>query len=141
LQDAQITYQNTGLRNQIFTPQSRFFTNLSYISSLATYKGHWRISVTAHYTGRQRIPDTYTNPTEFQLKPESPGYWLFNGQLTRVFSKVFEVYIGAENIGNYKQKPVIVDAEDPYSPYFDSGLIWGPIFGREWYIGFRYTLK
>ncbi len=141
LQDAQITYQNTGLRNQIFTPQSRFFTNLSYVSSLATYKGHWRINATAHYTGKQRIPDTFTNPEAYQLKPESPGYWLFNAQLTRVFNKQFEIYVGAENIGNFKQSPVIVDAENPFSPYFDSGLIWGPIFGREWYVGFRYILK
>ena len=37
--------------------------------------------------------------------------------------------------------PVIVDSENPYSPYFDAGLIWGPIFGREWYMGFRYMLK
>jgi outer membrane receptor protein involved in Fe transport len=141
IQDAQITYQNTGLRRQIFTPQSRFFANLSYISSVATYKGHWRISATAHYTGVQRIPDTNTNPVDFQLKPESPGYWLFNGQVTRVFSKVFEVYVGMENIGNYKQKPVIIDSENPFGPYFDSGLIWGPIFGSEWYVGFRYVLK
>ncbi len=141
LQDAQIAYQDKGLRRQIFTPESRFFVNLSYISSLALYKGHWRINATAHYTGQQRIPDTYTNPEDFQLKSQSPGYWLFNSQLTRVFSKQFEVYIGVENIANYKQAPVIIDAEDPFSPYFDSGLIWGPIFGREWYVGFRYMLK
>lgn len=141
LQDAQISYQSQGLRQQIFTPQSRFFANVSYVSSLATYKGHWRLSVTSHYTGEQRIPDTYSNPTAYQLAPESPGYWLFNLQLTRVFNKNVEAYIGAENFGNYKQSPVIVDAENPYGEYFDSGLIWGPIFGREWYVGFRYTIK
>jgi outer membrane receptor for ferrienterochelin and colicins len=141
LQDAKITYQQGGLREQIFTPRSRFFANVSYVSSVATYKGHWRISLTSHYTGAQRIPDTYTNPVAFQLPNESPGYWLFNGQLTRVFSKEFEVYAGVENVGNYKQDPVIIDAENPYSPYFDAGLIWGPIFGREWYVGFRYTIK
>jgi hypothetical protein len=51
------------------------------------------------------------------------------------------VYTGVENLGNYKQSPVIIDAEDPHSDYFDAGLIWGPIFGREWYIGFRYAIK
>jgi outer membrane receptor protein involved in Fe transport len=97
--------------------------------------------VTAHYTGSQRIPDTSTNPAAFQLADHSPGFWLFNGQLTRVFSKNFELYAGVENTGNFKQSPVIIDAEHPYSPYFDSGLIWGPIFGREWYVGFRYTIN
>jgi outer membrane receptor for ferrienterochelin and colicins len=140
-QDSKITYRDEGLRKQIFTPSSRFFANLSYVSSVALYKGHWRISLTGHLTGKQRIPDTDSNPTEFQLPTQSPSFWLFNGQLTRVFNKQFEVYAGVENIGNFKQSPVIVDAEHPYGPYFDSGLIWGPIFGREWYVGFRYVLS
>ncbi len=140
-QDSEIAYRNEGLRQQIFTPRNRFFVNASYVSSVAAYKGHWRLSLTAHYTGVQRIPDTDSNPVAFQLPAESPGYWLYNGQLTRVFSKQFELYAGMENISNFKQSPVILDPEDPHGPYFDSGLIWGPIFGREWYVGFRYTLS
>ncbi len=140
-QDSRITYREGGLRRQIFTPATRFFANLSYVSSVATYKGHWRVSMTGHYTGSQRIPDTDTNPSAFQLSDHSPAFWLFNGQLTRVFDKNFEMYAGVENINNFKQSPVIIDAEHPYSPYFDSGLIWGPIFGREWYVGFRYFLR
>lgn len=140
LQDSKITYRDAGLRKQVFTPDYRFFANLSYVSSVATYKGHWRLSVTGHLTGPQRIPDTDTNPVVFQLREASPAYWLFNGQLTRVFSKYFEMYAGVENIANYKQSPVIVDPQNAYSPYFDSSMIWGPIFGREWYVGFRYML-
>jgi outer membrane receptor for ferrienterochelin and colicin len=141
IQDSQITYKEGGLRKQIFTPQSRFFFNISYVSSTATYKGHWRFNLTAHHTGEQRIPDTESNPVAFQLARHSPGYWLFNGQVTRVINKNAEVYLGVENIGNYKQEPVIVDPENPFSPYFDSGLIWGPIFGREFYLGFRYAIN
>ena len=140
-QESRIEYRNEDLRKQIFTPASRFFANLSYVSSVALYKGHWRISLTGHLTGSQRIPDTDTNPAEFQLAKQSPSFWLFNGQLTRVFNKEFEIYAGVENIGNYKQSPVIVDAANPYSQYFDSGLIWGPIFGREWYVGVRYVIS
>lgn len=141
LQDAQITYKQAGLRQQIFTPQSRFFANVSYVSSLATYKGHWRLSLTGHFTGTQRIPDTETNPVDFQLPDASPGFWSFNGQITRVFSKEFEIYVGVENMANFKQDPVIIDPDNPFGPYFDAGQIWGPIFGREWYVGFRYTIK
>lgn len=140
-QDSKITYRDDGLRRQIFTPASRFFANISYTSGVSTYKGHWRINLTGHLTGSQRIPDTDSNPAEFQLPELSPSYWLFNGQLTRVFTKNFEVYVGVENISNFKQSPAIVDAAHPYSQYFDSGLIWGPIFGREWYVGFRYVIK
>jgi outer membrane receptor protein involved in Fe transport len=141
LQDVQITYRDAGLRRQVFTPRDRFFANLSYVSSVATYKGHWRASLTSQYTGQQRIPDTYSNPEEFQMPSESPAYWIFLGQLTRVFNKEFEVYVGCENIFNFKQDPVIIDPDDPHGPYFDSAMIWGPIFGREWYVGFRYSLK
>jgi outer membrane receptor for ferrienterochelin and colicins len=140
-QQSKVTYLNEGTRQQTFTPDSRFFINASYVSSLATYKGHWRVSATLQYTGPQRIPDTDSNPVAFQLQPNSPGYWVMNGQLTRVFKKNMEIYAGAENIFNYKQDPVILDPEHPQSPYFDSGLIWGPIFGREWYVGFRYSIK
>lgn len=140
-QDAQMTLKDIGLVRQAFTPRDRFFINLSYVSSVATYKGHWRASLTGQYTGIQRIPYTGSNPAEFQLPSQSPPYWMMLGQITRVFNKAFEVYAGCENILNFKQDPVIIDAEDPHGPYFDSGMIWGPIFGREVYIGFRYAIK
>lgn len=141
LQDAQVTYRQSGLRQQVFTPRDRFFANLSYVSSVATYKGHWRLSLTGQFTGPQRIPDTDSNPEAFRMDPMSPPFWLFLGQVTRVFNKEFEVYVGCENIFNFKQEPVIIDAQNPFGPYFDSGMIWGPIFGREFYIGLRYSLK
>ncbi|HJW27777.1 MAG TPA: hypothetical protein VJ508_00835, partial [Saprospiraceae bacterium] len=128
-------------RQQTFTPESRFFVNVSYQSSIATYKGHWRASATAQYVGTQRIPDTGTNPAEFQLPSHAPDYWLINAQWTWVFKKGPEFYVGAENIFDFRESPVILDAQHPQSPYFDSSLIWGPIFGREWYVGFRYNLK
>jgi len=140
-QQSKVSYLNEGIREQIFTPDSRFFINAAYTSSTSTAKGHWRASATLQHIGQQRIPDTESNPLEFQLPSHSPGYWLMNGQLTWVFRKNLEIYVGAENIFNYKQDPVILDAAHPQSPYFDSGLIWGPIFGREWYVGFRYSIK
>lgn len=140
VQDSRIDYRQ-GLRQQIFTPMSRFFANLSYVSSLAAYKGSWRFNLTAHRTGRQRIPDTQTNPAEFRFAAESPAYWLFNAQVTRVFNKKFDVYVGVENLGNFKQSPVILNPDNPHGQYFDASLIWGPIFGREFYTGFRYVLN
>lgn len=140
LQDARVTYRNEGLRRQIFTPLSRFFANLSYVTSQSSYKGFWRFSVTAHLTGPQRIPDTDSNPEGFQLPANSPSFWLMNAQITKVFKGGFEIYVGVENLGNFKQSPVILDAHNPSSQYFDSGLIWGPIFGREAYMGVRYSI-
>jgi len=140
-QDSRIAYREGGLRQQILTPLSRFFANLSYVSSVATNKGHWRFNVTAHRTGNQRIPDTDSNPEGLRLPANSPAFWAFNAQVTRVFSKRFDVYVGVENLGNFKQSPVIIDAANPHGQFFDAGLVWGPIFGREYYLGFRYVIE
>jgi outer membrane receptor for ferrienterochelin and colicins len=35
---------------------------------------------------------------------------------------------------------LIVSAENPQDQSFDSSLIWGPVFGRMYYFGFRWNL-
>jgi hypothetical protein len=71
----------------------------------------------------------------------------FNTQVTRSFTlgksgtqTSLDVYIGAENLFNYRQDDPIIAPDDPFGPYFDSGIVWGPIFGRNIYAGIRYTL-
>ena len=46
-----------------------------------------------------------------------------------------------ENILNFKQQNPIQDAIQPFSENFDAGLVWGPIFGRIIYGGFRWRIK
>jgi outer membrane receptor for ferrienterochelin and colicins len=71
----------------------------------------------------------------------SPNFILWNAQISKTFKKQFEVYIGAENLLNYKQENPIQEADKPFSSNFDAGLVWGPIFGRMIYGGFRLRLK
>jgi outer membrane receptor for ferrienterochelin and colicins len=66
---------------------------------------------------------------------------MFNGQITRIFSEKFDMYLGVENALSYTQQHPIVDAQNPFGTYFDSSMVWAPIFGRMFYIGLRYTLK
>ena len=61
--------------------------------------------------------------------------------IEEIIKKEFEVYIGAENILNYRQQNPIQNAFNPYSENFDAGLVWGPIFGRIFYGGFRWRIK
>jgi hypothetical protein len=49
----------------------------------------------------------------------------------------WEIYAGIENLTGYKQANPILAADQPYSPYFDSSMIWGPIVGRRFYLGIR----
>lgn len=112
---------------------NRFKTllNLQY----ATRMRKWTFDVTAQLNGRSRIPQTEPDiPSAY-----SPVYPMFYAQVSRRI-KHWDIYIGCENIGNYTQKHPILNADNPYSWYFNSSLIWGPLMGRKFYIGVRFNL-
>jgi hypothetical protein len=52
-----------------------------------------------------------------------------------------ELYVGLENLLNFRQDNPIISSNDPFGPYFDTSFIWGPTKGREFYAGFRFLLK
>ena len=52
----------------------------------------------------------------------------------------FDLYLGCENIADYRQKEPIVNASNPYSTAFNSMNIWGPLMGRKFYFGLRFNL-
>jgi hypothetical protein len=49
--------------------------------------------------------------------------------------------VGGENLTDFRQEDPILAAEDPFGPYFDASMVWGPLLGRRFYVGIRYTLK
>ena len=51
------------------------------------------------------------------------------------------MYIGGENLTNYTQPNPIIDVENPLGDDFDASLIWGPVMGRNIYVGIRYKIK
>ena len=116
--------------------QHRAFINAAYET-----RKYWKFDITLNRQGKKRIPDLSSNPEDYQMDKYSPPYFLVNGQISKTWREKFEIYLGVENIFNYKQKDPILSSEDPFSPYFDSSLIWGPIFGRNIYFGIRYKVK
>ena len=64
-----------------------------------------------------------------------------NTQITRTFSSTFEVYIGGENIGNYRQDKAILGANNPFGANFDTSITYAPIFGQMYYAGLRFKIK
>ncbi|MDW5290171.1 TonB-dependent receptor [Formosa sp. PL04] len=147
--DIRLTYKNynvktdyqSGILQKPLQPLHRFFTNISY-ETLKKYRGsQWRMDFTLHWTGEQRLPNTSTNPLEFQLVPYSNSYSIINFNFTRVLNEKLDIYLGGENIGNVVQKSPIIDAEDPFGPYFDSIILYAPVLGETYYLGFRYKLK
>jgi hypothetical protein len=66
-----------------------------------------------------------------------------NAQVSKSLGKkkLFDLYVGGENLSNYFQKNAILSATQPFSNYFDASMIWGPVSGRLIYAGFRYSVK
>ncbi|MFH1000733.1 MAG: TonB-dependent receptor, partial [Bacteroidota bacterium] len=110
--------------------------NISY----ATKYDKWKFNLTTQLNGKVRLPFTGNNPAEYQLPGYSPMYLIVHGQITRQF-KFFELYLGGENLTNYVQKNPIIAANDPFGNYFDASMIWGPLMGRLFYGGLRYSIK
>ncbi len=69
----------------------------------------------------------------------SPAYPMFFAQVTHRIRKV-DIYVGCENIADYRQANPILSPEDPFSNSFNSTVIWGPLMGRKIYAGLRFTL-
>jgi len=133
--DVKTTYQGQLLQKPLIS-QHRGFLNMAYET-----RKYWKFDLTLNRQGKKRIPDLSSNPEEYQLEKYSPAYYLVNAQVSKIWREKYEVYLGVENLFDFKQKNPILSSEDPFSPYFDSSLIWGPIFGRNIYLGFRYKIK
>lgn len=119
----------------------RFFANVSYETHIKEKGKQWKFDFTYNWLGEQRFPTTQANPTQYQLPEYTPSFAVMNAQVTRTFSSVFEVYVGGENLGNYKQDNAIVSANNPFGTYFDSSMIYGPVFGQMYYVGLRFKIK
>ena len=119
----------------------RFFTNVGYETHVSDKGKQWKFDWTMNLIGKQKMPFTGSNPAQYQAREFSPNLTLMNAQITHSFSPVFEVYIGGENITNYKQKDAIIGADDAFGTYFDSSMIYGPVFGAMYYAGLRFKIE
>ena len=138
--DAKTDYISGRLQNPL-TPYDRFFLNLSYDGPSNEKSRKWKFDLTYNHLGKQRIPSTIQNPEIYRLNPFSSKLDLINSQITRVFSGSFEVYLGVENLTNYKQTDGIISNSDPFGQYFDATMIYGPVSGKMTYLGLRYKIN
>ncbi len=119
----------------------RFFSNLEYETHIQSKGQQWKFDYTFNWLGRQQLPSTASNPTGDQLPQFSPSFAVMNVQITRTFSSTFEMYIGGENIGNYRQDKAILGANNPFGATFDTSIIYAPVFGQMYYAGLRFKIK
>jgi len=138
--DIQTDY-SSGRSERPLQAKHRFFGNLAYETSAGDKGKQWKFDFTCNWMGEQKLPETASNPMEDMLPEYSPSYSLMNAQITRIFSSTFEVYVGGENIGNYKQEKAILGSENPFGPTFDASIVYAPVFGQMYYAGLRFKIK
>jgi outer membrane receptor for ferrienterochelin and colicin len=138
--DIQTDYQYVTQERPL-QAKHRFFGNLEYQTHLSDEGKQWKFDFTISWNGKQRLPSTISNSGLDSMPDFSPSFSVMNMQISRVFSSTFEVYVGGENIGNYKQEKAILGSEFPFSTAFDTSIIYAPIFGQMYYAGLRYRVK
>jgi outer membrane receptor for ferrienterochelin and colicins len=120
----------------VFSKRYKGLVNFSYRPGLEK----WQFDFTAQFNGPSRLPANEGLPAQYQRQSTSPGYTIFNAQITKYF-RHWNVYFGGENLSNFVQHHPIIAADDPFGKYFDASQIWGPVLGRKIYIGMRFTMK
>jgi outer membrane receptor for ferrienterochelin and colicins len=132
--DARTQFE-AGLLQRPLIPNHRGLVNLAYETRSA-----WKFDLTLNAFGSKRIPTTGDIDPEIQMGSRSPAFMMIHAQVNKEISKKLEVYIGGENLNNFRQRSPILNPESPFSNTFDSSLIWGPIFGRMLYLGINFKL-
>ncbi len=126
--DAKVTLQGQGLVDKPMTSKYKGVLNVQY----ATRMNKWTFDVTAQLNGPSKLYN-------FVNMPDTPVYTMLFAQVTKKFRDL-DVYVGGENLTNYRQHNPIIDAQNPYSQDFNSTVIWGPLMGIKIYAGLRFTI-
>lgn len=107
-------------------------------ASYETRLRKWVFDFTSQFNGGGRMPTPdATNPLwKTTFKP----FTILNTQITKNFRN-WSIYVGAENITDFKQKNPIVSPEDPFGGNFDAIMVWGPTMGRKFYAGLRFAIN
>ena len=124
---------NSGLAQTPLIPNLRGMFTVGY----ETKDEKWQADFTTQFVGESRIPSTVGNKPENTVQTKSDPYALMSAQLTRRFNW-WEVYVGGENLTNYKQPNAIISADQPFDSEFDASKIWGPVMGVNVYAGLRF---
>ncbi len=132
--DVQTDYLE-GRLSKALVANHRGFVNLAYET-----KNKWFFDYTFNVIGPKRLPGTESNTIPYQLETNSPSFVTMNTQVSKSWTKKWRAYIGVENLTNFKQNNPILSSEQPFGRYFDSSLVWGPIFGRMIYLGASFTI-
>ncbi len=138
--DYKLSNGDLQLLEKPFINKDRILINLAYY----TPKEKWKFDYTLQWNGPRRVPnadihhihDGSLQHTIFM----SPSFSTSYAQISHKLKK-WELYVGAENMFNFKQENPVMSAENPFLPGFDATMVWGPVTGRMIYIGTRLKIN
>jgi outer membrane receptor for ferrienterochelin and colicins len=120
------------MQQQVMIPKHRGLVNTGY----KTRNKRWEFDLTLSLIGKSRLPGTLTGGIE----KDGRSFATMHAQITHIHKR-WEMYVGGENLTNFRQPTPILDAANPFGTTFDATQIWGPVMGTMIYGGFRYSLK
>ena len=150
--DSKMEFEGRGLMERPMVSKFKGVLNLQFATNL----NKWVFDFTASVNGKSRVYDFMkdlkdANGELLYADGFTKTYPLLYLQITKRF-KGIDLYLGAENLTNFRQKNVIIGttvAEAGHSGHggvdtsrgdFDASAVWGPIMGTKYYLGARFTL-
>ena len=144
--NAMIELAGQGLVEKPMTSRFKGVLNFQYATNL----NKWIFDFTASLNGSCRVYNFMENLKDadgnlLYKNGRTPVYPLLYAQVTRKLRGV-DIYIGAENLTNFRQKDVIIGTKgsdgmiNPRVATFDASAIWGPLMGIKAHAGLRFTL-
>ena len=140
----QTTYNSSKnqyeLRPKALTNRFKGIISTSYQTPLKK----WQFDVTAQFNGISRMPDGLVALGDYLGGYGTPHPITWYPQLMAQITKYWRtcsLYVGAENMTNFKQFAPVVDSFNPWGADFDASMVCGPTTGWKVYVGFRYDLE
>lgn len=125
-----------SLQQKVMVPMHRGFINLAY----QTRNKKWEFDWTTSIFGKARLPISRLADGSLTSDNWSKVYPMMSAQVTYKMKK-WEIYIGGENLTNYRQANPILDVTNPFGSTFDATRVWGPVMGTNVYVGFRFKIN
>lgn len=127
---------NGVINQQVMIPNHRGLLNVAF----ASRNKKWEVDATVSMYSQVRLPDVQLPDGTYLRNEKGAVVPVGLAQITRHF-KLWDIYMGGENLFNFKQKNPIIAANSPFGPTFDATRVWANITGTVVYIGFRYEIK
>ncbi len=136
--DAKTDYKDAnGVVSRLKKPLASDYKGL-VTASYQTPLKKWQFDLTGQFNGggRMPVPDKANPLWDTNFK----AYTVVNAQITKYFRR-WSIYVGAENLFDFKQSHPIIDPENPRGDNFDGSMVWGPVHGRKIYAGLRFNIS